>query len=26
VTLQSWLAAIDEAEQQPLDMRQQPLF
>ena len=26
VTLQSWLAAIDEAEQQPLDLRQQPLF
>lgn len=26
VTLQSWLAAIDEAEQHPLDLRQQPLF
>lgn len=26
VTLQGWLAAIDEGEQQPLDLRQQPLF
>lgn len=24
MTLQSWLAAIDEAEQAPLDLRQQP--
>ncbi|WHQ74166.1 MBL fold metallo-hydrolase [Pantoea sp. Lij88] len=26
VTLQSWLAAIDEAEQHPLDLRENPLF